>query len=243
MTSKLVLSTAAPLVFLMTALAAQAADLPQRPAYKEPAVVAPVFTWTGFYLGGDLGWMQTNPKYVPGAVIAGAPFVVSSLPVSDKQGVTYGFLGGANYQTGPLVLGVEADFTGWTVGTERYTAVTGDFITAHSKWGGSIRVRLGYAVDHALFYATGGGAFVSTNTAATGTGYSIGSDDIRWGWTAGAGIDYAFTDHWFTGIAYRYTQYESKVFTYPVGGLNLGIVGFKQESSNNQVTARLGYKF
>ena len=33
-----------------------------------------------------------------------------------------------------MVLGVEGDFTGWTVGKIRYTSITGDFITAHSKW-------------------------------------------------------------------------------------------------------------
>jgi len=140
-------------------------------------------------------------------------------------------------------LGVEGEFSGFTVGKERFTAVTGDFITAHSKWGGSIRGRLGYAADRALFYMTGGAALLSTNTSATGTGYSIGSDGTRWGWTVGAGIDYAFAEHWFTGIEYRYSQYESRTFTYPVGVLHLGIVGFKQDLNTNQVTARIGYKF
>ena len=71
-------------------------------------------------------------------------------------------------------------------------------------------------------------------------------DRWRWharGWTVGAVIDYAFTNNWFTGIEYRYSQYESKSFVYPIPILNLGFVGFKQELSNNQVTARIGYKF
>jgi outer membrane immunogenic protein len=234
---------AAALAVAMSAALVQAADLPQKPAYKEPAVFVPPFTWTGPYLGGELGWMQTMPTYTPGAVIAGAPFVASSLPVSDKQGVTYGLIAGYNYQVGPYVLGLEGDFTGWTVGEMRSTAITGDFITAHSKWGGSIRGRLGYAIDHALFYMTGGAALASTRTSATGTGYSIGDNDIRWGWTLGGGIDYAFTNNWFVGVAYRYTQYASKTYTYPVGILNLGIVGFEQEISDQRVSARLGYKF
>jgi outer membrane immunogenic protein len=152
-------------------------------------------------------------------------------------------MAGYNYQAGQFVFGVEGDLTGWTVGEARYAPRVGDFITAHSKWGGSIRGRFGYAVDHALFYITGGAAFVSTETAATGTGYSIGDDGTRWGWTLGGGLDYAFTNNWFTGLEYRYTQYESSTITYPVGFQNLGIVGFKQELSTNQVTARLGYKF
>jgi len=103
-------------------------------------------------------------------------------------------------------------FRGWTVGETRYTAITGDFLTAHSKWGGSVRGRFGYAADRALLYVSGGAAFVSTETAIPFTGISIGGADTRVGWTVGAGVDYAFTNNWFTGIEYRYSQYEAKSF-------------------------------
>ena len=165
------------------------ADLPIQ--VQQVAPVAPPFSWTGFYLGGELGWTETNPKYTTGALLLGTPFVVSS--ASEKNGLTYGLLAGYNYQVGQLVLGVEGDFAGWTAGKIRYTAITGDFLTAHSKWGGSIRGRLGYAADHALFYVTGGAAFVSNETSIPFTGVTIGSDSMRVGWTVGAGLDYAFT--------------------------------------------------
>ena len=85
--------------------------------------------------------MDTDePEYTTGVLLLGTPFVVSPT-ASDKNGLSYGALAGYNYQTGNLVLGVEGDFQGWTVGKIRYTAVTGDFLTAHSKWGGSIRGR------------------------------------------------------------------------------------------------------
>jgi len=108
-----------------------AADLPARMEPVAPVAYVPAFSWTGFYLGGELGWIQTNPKYTTGALLLGAPFVVT--PGSDKNGLTYGILAGYNYQVGQLVLGVEGDFVGWTVGKIRYTAITGDFLTAHSK--------------------------------------------------------------------------------------------------------------
>jgi outer membrane immunogenic protein len=220
-----------------SSLTAFAADLPQPVA--PPHV--PTFSWTGFYVGGELGWIQTERKYTTGALLLGAPFVATS--DSGKSGLTYGILTGYNYQVGQAVLGVEGDFQGWTVGEMRYTAVTGDFLTAHSKWGGSVRGRLGFAADRALLYVAGGAAFVSTKTSIPFTEISVGADDTRMGWTAGAGVDYAFTDNWFTGIEYRYSQYEAKSFVYPIPILNLGLVGFKQELSNNQVTARIGYKF
>ena len=221
-------------------VAAFAADLPPRIEPVVPVAYAPAFSWTGFYVGGELGWIQTNPKYSTGALLLGTPFLVTS--GSRKDGLTFGLLTGYNYQVGQLVLGVEGDFQGWTVGELRYTAITGDFLTAHSKWGGSIRGRLGYAVDHTLLYVTGGAAFASMETSIPFTGISIG-DGTRVGWTVGAGLDYAFTNNWFTGLEYRYSQYQSKSFVYPIPVLNLGIIGLKQELSNNQVTVRLGYKF
>jgi outer membrane immunogenic protein len=221
--------------------AAFAADLPARMEPVAPVAYVPAFSWTGFYLGGELGWIQSSPKYTTGALLLGTPFVVTT--ASGKNGLSYGVLAGYNYQMGQLVLGVEGDFQGWTVGQIRYTAITGDFLTAHSKWGGSIRGRLGYAADHALLYVTGGAAFLSNETSIPSTGITIGGDDTRVGWTVGAGFDYAFTNNWFTGLEYRYSQYEAKTFTYPIPILNLGIVGFKQELNSNQVTARIGYKF
>src|SRR5258707_1333499 len=226
---------------IQTLCRALAADLLPRMEPVAPVAHVPAFSWTGFYLGGELGWIQTDPKYTTGALLLGAPFIVTS--GSDKNGLTYGIMAGYNYQVGQLVVGVEADFQGWTVGEIRYTAVTGDFLTAHSKWGGTIRGRLGYAADRALLYVAGGAAFVSNETSIPFTGISIGGDDTRVGWTVGAGLDYAFTNNWFAGVEYRYSQYEAKSFVYPIPILNLGLVGFKQELSNNQVTARIGYKF
>jgi outer membrane immunogenic protein len=226
---------------IMISVSARAADLPARVQPVAPVAYVPSFSWTGFYVGGELGWIRTDPDYTTGAVLLGTPFLISA--TTGKDGLSYGILAGYNYQVGSVVLGVEGDFEGWTVGKIRYTSITGDFLTAHSKWGGSVRGRLGYAVDRALFYVAGGAAFVSSKTSIPTTGISIGGDDTRVGWTVGAGIDYAFTNNWFTGVEYRYSQFESKSFVYPIPVLNLGTIGLKQDLSNNQVMARIGYKF
>ena len=226
---------------ILISVSARAADLPTRVQPAAPGASAPSFSWTGFYVGGELGWIRTDPQYTTGAVLLGTPFLVSA--TTGKDGLSYGILAGYNYQAGNVVLGVEGDFEGWTVGQIRYTSITGDFLTAHSKWGGSIRGRLGIAADRALFYVAGGAAFVSSRTSIPTTGISIGGDDTRVGWTVGAGVDYAFTNNWFTGLEYRYSQFESKSFVHPIPVLNLGTIGLKQDLSNNQVTARIGYKF
>lgn len=226
---------------ILISIPARAADLPSPVQPVAPIAYAPSFSWTGFYVGGELGWIGTNPEYTAGAVLLGTPFAVSA--ATGKNGVSYGALAGYNYQMGNVVLGIEGDFEGWTVGKIRYTAITGDFLTAQSKWGGSVRSRLGYAVDRVLLYISGGAAFVSTETSIPTTGISIGGDDTRVGWTVGAGLDYAFTNNWFTGLEYRYSQFQSKSFIYPIPVLNLGTIGLKQDLSNNQVMARIGYKF
>src|SRR3954452_16215654 len=110
-----------------------AADLPARVEPLAPVAYATAFSWTGFYVGGELGWIQTNPRYTTGALLVGAPFLVTS--GSDKNGLTYGALAGYNYQVGQIVLGVEGDFQGWTVGELRYTALTGDFLTVRTANG------------------------------------------------------------------------------------------------------------
>ena len=226
---------------ILISIPALAADLPSPVQPVAPVAYAPSFSWTGFYVGGELGWIGTNPEYTAGAVLLGTPVVVSA--ATGKDGMSYGVLAGYNYQVGNVMLGIEGDFEGWTVGKIRYTAITGDFLTAHSKWGGSVRGRLGYAADRVLVYISGGAAFVSTQTSIPTTGISIGGDDTRVGWTVGAGLDYAFTNNWFTGFEYRYSQFQSKSFIYPIPVLNLGTIGLKQDLSNNQIMARIGYKF
>jgi outer membrane immunogenic protein len=237
LTHAVLVSTSAILI----SVPALAADLPAPVQPVAPVAYVAPFSWTGFYIGGELGWIRTDPQYTTGAVLLGTPFVVSA--ATGKDGLSYGVLAGYNYQVGNVVLGIEGDFEGWTVGKIRYTAITGDFLTAHSKWGGSVRGRLGYAADRVLLYLAGGAAFLSNETSIPTTGISIGGDDTRVGWTAGAGIDYAFTNNWFTGLEYRYSQFQSKSFVYPIPVLNLGMIGLKQDLNNNQITARVGYKF
>lgn len=220
---------------------ALAADMPAPVQPAAPIPYVPPFSWTGFYIGGELGWIRTDPEYTTGAVLLGTPFVVSA--ATGKDGLSYGVLAGYNYQMGNVVLGIEGDFQGWTVGKVRYTSITGDFLTAHSKWGGTVRGRLGYAADRFLLYVSGGAAFLSNETSIPFTGISVGGDDTRVGWTVGAGLDYAFTNNWFTGLEYRYSQYQTKSFIYPIPVLNLGLIGMKQELSNNQLNVRIGYKF
>lgn len=232
----------AGLAFAMFSVAAQAADLPSRKS--EPAVpLPPLFTWTGFYVGAQAGWAQTRTELTAGAAIAGRA-TVASLPSLDRNGAALGLLMGYNYQIGQFVLGGEIDGAALITGKQRYTALTGDFITAHTNWVGSARLRLGYAFDRFMIYATGGLALAAPKSTVTGTGYSFGAgDNTRFGWTLGAGAEYAITNNWIAGLEYRYSQFQEDTYTYPIGVSGIGLVGFKQQLSTNQVVGRLLYKF
>ncbi|MGO4407567.1 outer membrane protein [Bosea sp. RAF48] len=232
----------AGIAFAACSITAQAADLPSRKI--APVVpLAPAFTWSGFYIGAQAGWAQTRTELTAGAAIAGGA-AATSLPSLNRNGAAVGLLLGYNYQIGHLVLGGEIDGAALITGKQRYTALTGDFITAHTNWVGSARLRVGYAFDRFMIYATGGLALAAPKSTVTGTGYSFGAgDSTRVGWTLGAGAEYTITNNWIAGLEYRYSQFEENTFTYPNGVGGLGIVGFKQQLSTNQVVGRLLYKF
>ena len=111
-----------------------------------------------------------------------------------------GFVGG-NYQMGAFVVGAEADWQ-WAnqTGTSGSVAgVGGPFTIASTvKSYGSARGRLGFAVDHWLFFGTAGWAWGtwSTSYAVTGAApFFTNSASSNKGWTAGAGVEYAFTNY------------------------------------------------
>ena len=88
--------------------------------------VVQVFSWTGFYIGGNAGWGWTNRSGTFTTALGADPFTVSN----------NGFLGGAqlgyNWQTGPFVLGAEADFQG-TAASGSLNASAGPTISATAQ--------------------------------------------------------------------------------------------------------------
>lgn len=218
---------------LFVAGAAQAADLATDPLPIAESVSGPTLSWSGLYIGGDLGWGQTSTSYA-----ITAPGGDSSSSSLKKDGILGGLFAGYNWQFDKLVLGAEVDASFLTTGEERFTAFTGDFLTARTNWVGSARGRLGYAMDRGLFYVTGGLAFASSEVKVPLTAVSVDvGNSARWGGTIGVGAEYALSSHWITGVEYRYTRYENSSYDLP-GGVNV-----TQDLDTNQITARLAYKF
>jgi len=198
---------------LAAASPALAADLPQpmAPPPQAPATyvptTAPVYNWGGIYVGINGGYAFGGSKWTPATGSGTGSFNVNG-------GLVGGTLG-ANFQSGQFVFGVEGDVD-WTDirGSLSSTTVTGICAAASctyqtsNDWLGTVRGRVGYAFDRVLLYATGGGAFGNvkatlTTTAPTFTG---STDSTEFGWTAGAGVEFALTDNVTAKVEYLFVD-------------------------------------
>jgi outer membrane immunogenic protein len=197
---------------------ASAADLPRKaPAYTPPP---PVFSWTGFYIGGHVGYRWVDADATFPSVLPGDQFF-SQLSYSPNSFVG-GVQGGYNYQFAPnWVVGVEGD---WSWGnrskTQQFDFVDLDQpVTVKAQWNASLRGRLGYALDRSLFYVTGGVAWMRLKVEALDfdagvldpTGSATESSTFT-GWTVGAGYEYAFLANWTARIEYFYADYGNETF-------------------------------
>jgi outer membrane immunogenic protein len=205
-------SIAVATAFVATCAAAQAADLPMPPAYQPPPLAVPIYNWTGFYVGvnGGYGWGNQDPFN-----LLTNRFDQFSVPFS---GGVFGGTFGGQIQSGHVVMGIEADID-WASITGSATviptiggALPGGCLglvncvtSLHTKISdvSTGRLRLGYAMDNWLLYATAGLALLGANTNVSTVGglactiallsAICSGTDHRLGATAGAGFEYGIT--------------------------------------------------
>jgi outer membrane immunogenic protein len=231
-----------------------AADLSARPVYKAPAPVGEaVFSWTGFYIGGNIGakWGRFDET------LSGPN---NSVTFSRGDSNTE-FVGGGQigylWQTGQFVFGIEGDIDATrlrdsvTVGTAFGPFVPGDTLSVRNDWQSSVRGRVGWAFDRMMLYVTGGGAWA--NLKATGTfvpsgtvpGLTVTRDKTAFGWTLGGGVDYMLTGGWSLGAEYRFTRFDREnegtlgtLLTVPPTPITA-----TTSLDTHEVTARVSYHF
>jgi outer membrane immunogenic protein len=203
----------------MFALPAAAADLPYA-AQPAPSpsfgVVSSSYNWSGFYAGvnGGYGWSHEDGLSVSSdqAFFFNDP-AFDGFRHSEGDAFTGGAQVGYNYQLGSFLVGVEADINYANLETETFGALDQDFmdesLDARSKldWFGTVRARVGFIpVNRFLVYATGGLAYGSVEVSGVDTASydRLGSpadawtgtnSDTNFGWTIGAGAEYALTDN------------------------------------------------
>jgi outer membrane immunogenic protein len=186
-----------------TAMSAQAADLAPRPYTKAP-VMAPVYDWTGFYLGVNAGFGLGRDRAVHD--FGGAGISTYLQPLGAIGGGQIGYNWQTNSFLGPLVFGVEADIQGADM-TDNRTDFIG-LIQYRQKldWFGTARGRIGLVNGPTLTYLTGGYAYGNVNTTITEAGVPFAFSGNRGGWTWGSGVEAALGGNWTGKIEYLYVD-------------------------------------
>jgi outer membrane immunogenic protein len=260
--------------------AAVAADLPSRRAAPAPYVAVPVFTWTGFYVGVNAGYgFSDNDRNglgsftaIPGS-LTGTPAAAAYTGIVSQGALerdNSGFVGGGqigyNYQIGNWVVGIEADLQFADLNNsregDRVVLTPGTipgFVGARNAnfggidWFGTVRGRLGFAMDRALIYGTGGFAFGGADNNVNSDGFDNWrnrNDDTRTGFAAGGGIEYAFTPNFTGKIEGLYVNLERSRDNGFIGvdgaGTPIYTTGFGRRNNDSEfavVRAGLNYKF
>jgi outer membrane immunogenic protein len=206
-----------------------AADLPVKAPL--PARVAP-FSWTSCHIGAHVGggWARSTEFSDPiGANIAP---VGSIIQVDNDAGLVGGAQVGCDYQFATnWVIGVAGDFSwadidGQTNDPFFAGKTIGVPLTLHSRTNflASATGRIGYAWDNVLLYGKGGVAWshnkyqVTNFACAFLVSCSTGADETRMGWTAGAGVEWAFSPNWSVFAEYNHYGFggaRSLTFTDP----------------------------
>jgi outer membrane immunogenic protein len=245
---KLLLATTA---FTTIASSALAADLAVRrappPAYAP--VVAPVYSWTGCYVGGNGGGIWAKSEWNDG--------FFGGFGDSTASGGLGGVQVGCNYQAGTWVFGVQGDYDWTSASTDNTNVVLtntfGPTFTDHTeiKSIASVTGRIGYTWGRFLLYGKGGGAWLRADHTLRVSGVDVAStsdDNHRGGWTAGVGGEYAFSN-WLTGfVEWDYYKFDNNnstaiVCTAPACGGAFFTANPSIKETVNVVKAGLNLKF
>src|SRR5579871_3705921 len=217
-------------VLALLATPALAADL--RPMYtKAPPPPPPAFSWTGCYVGGNVGGMWGHKDWTNETV--GTTF---GQPIGSHDADSWlgGVQGGCNYQfAGRWVVGVQGDYD-WTdaSGTNLDQIAIGRTDRTRIRNLASVTGRIGYGWDRFLGYVKGGGAWTRDDydvfTTATGVTAATASE-TRSGWTIGVGGEYAFMPNLSAFIEYDHYDFGTNNNTFlAVGGGAFGIAGIRE---------------
>jgi outer membrane immunogenic protein len=232
------------LVALGMAAPASAADLAARPYTKAPPpMIAPIYDWTGFYIGANGGWGQSRNCWgivpVAGAVIPDG--------CSDRSGGLIGGQIGYRWQANQFVFGLEAQGDWADLHGSRVSIFNPAFTLGTKTDGiGLFTGQLGYAWNNVLLYVKGGAAVTSNrydiSTTLGGIGVASASS-TRWGGTVGVGLEYGFTPNWSIGAEYDHLFMGDANNSFSV--VNPIVAGALNRISQDvdMVTVRINYRF
>jgi outer membrane immunogenic protein len=226
--SALLLSSALGALPLGQALAA---DLPQKTVVKAPTAAPVPYTWTGFYVGAQIGYANQSFANTAGASIGPNQSNVGGSLGASNSGFLGGGFAGAQYQwSSGFVLGTEVEINALTQSANVVAAIQSGYtasLTDSTNLVGAGKVRVGWAFGNWLFYGFGGPAWDTSNvqvnlTQPGQTVTQLNGSSSNVGWTAGAGIDYAIPlDLSLTSAFFLRVEYAH----YDIPGIGATVVG------------------
>jgi outer membrane immunogenic protein len=222
---------------------ASAADMAVKARPPAP-VIAPIYDWTGFYIGANGGWGQTRNCW---DFLDAGGFAVAS-GCRDRSGGLAGGQIGYRWQMNQWVFGLEAQGDWADLSNTRVSLFDPFFSTRVKTDGiGLFTGQIGYAWNAALFYVKGGAAVTSNRFSIleTFTGIELASaSSTRWGGAIGVGFEYGFTPNWSFGVEYNH------LFMGDANNSFSGLTPVAAAFVNNRisqdvdmVTVRLNYRF
>jgi outer membrane immunogenic protein len=213
---------------------ALAADLAARPYTKAPPMVAPIYNWTGFYIGGHIGGAFGNDNNFNGLVVG-----------SNNNDARFlgGVQVGADYQFAPSwVLGVEGQYS-WLGSNNNGAVFPNGYVYTNDQRGiGSITGRIGYTWGPALLYVKGGYAYSDNRETLVlgGVPQAFAFDHShKDGYTVGAGLEYMFAQNWSAKAEYQYYDFGKSAFVTPAALTPFG--SFRNDE--HTVKVGLNYRF
>lgn len=243
----------ASLGVIALATGSHAADIGARPFHKAPPITPAPWSWTGFYVGANVGavWGRNSVSDDPSSTdfwIAGGGSDPGTVD-ANSTGVIGGLQAGYNWQYASVVFGIEGDISLSSLDhTVTITTSIGggpDSYRSELSALGTIRGRIGWAFDRLLLYGTGGGAFARLKSEYVDppsvTGFIVSPRSNVTGWTAGGGFEYAFTDHWTAKAEYLHVWFPDRSGTFIIGPGASYTFNFKD--SLDIVRVGINYKF
>jgi outer membrane immunogenic protein len=222
---------------------ASAADMAVKAA-PPPPMVAPIYNWTGFYIGANGGWGENHNcvDFINGAGVA----VASGC--RDRSGGLIGGQLGYRWQANQFVFGLEAQGDWADLSNQRVSLIDPTFSTRTKTSGiGLFTGQIGYAWNASLFYLKGGAAVTDNRFSVLDTFSGVelaAASATRWGAAVGVGWEYGFTPNWSFGIEYDhlFMGHDNNSFT----ARDPRIVGFLNSRITQDVdmlTLRVNYRF
>jgi outer membrane immunogenic protein len=210
---------------------ALAADLPPPVAPRAPATyvptTVPVYNWSGIYIGANGGYAFGTSSWNNAA--AG----LTTGNFNTNGGLAGGTVGG-NVQWGAAVLGIEGDWDWSNLNGTSNIGGCGPGCQTKANWLSTVRGRAGWAIDRVLLYGTGGAAFAPVQAGFNGGPFQ---SSTQVGWTAGAGLEFAFAPNWTAKAEYLYADLGNSTCTTNCFG-NTSV-----KFTENIVRAGINFKF